>query len=108
MEVLRPVQRGERIADIESEAALHTFQTGNEVALVRLESGGGYRGRALVTGGPGGIDPMPGVIRIFGHTHPPTAAGGFPSPTDVTALEALGQRSSHIRYRGQRYRFSRE
>jgi hypothetical protein len=44
-----------------------TYRSGNKHALVRLASGE----RAIVSGGPGGIDfPRGAVSRVIAHTHP--------------------------------------
>jgi hypothetical protein len=72
-----------------------TFTTGNEHALVKLANGT----RALVSGGPGGINFAPGqVTRIFGHTHPTNA---LPSAADAAALTILGQSKQYVLHGGQ-------
>jgi RHS repeat-associated protein len=102
MQVLRVIQRGEKIADIMNEAKAYTFSTGNEAALVKLSSGE----RALVSGGSGGIDLGEGAVtRLFGHTHPYDAPSLGPSSYDIQAIKLLGQRSSYILERGQLIKF---
>jgi len=102
MQVLRTIQRGEKIADIMEEAKGITFTTGNEVALVKLASGE----RALVTGGSGGITWSEGeVTRLFGHTHPYDVPPTPPSDFDVQALQQLGQRNSYILQHGELMKF---
>jgi hypothetical protein len=62
------------------EARALTFATGNEHALVRLATGE----RALVSGGPGGIDFGVGqVTRIIGHSHP------YGSLSDILCFEPV-------------------
>jgi hypothetical protein len=94
MQVVRTVEKGERLADIIDEGKGLTYMTGDEHALVTLADGS----RAIVSGGPGGIDFEAGqIIRLFGHTHP-TVAG--PSITDATALKALGQTQQSVFHGG--------
>jgi RHS repeat-associated protein len=101
MQVIRTIKKGESIADLANEAKAITFQTGNEVAAVKLANGQ----RALVSGGPGGIQ-LQGVTRVYGHTHPFGNVGPVvPSASDVSALQSLGQRSSYILERGQVLKF---
>lgn len=103
MEVVRIIGRGEKVTDILNEAKALTFQSGNEIALVKLANGQ----RALVRGGPGGITWAEGeVTRIFGHTHPYVGPGGVPAPPtgpsglDFQVLEQLKQKSSWLLERG--------
>lgn len=93
MTMVRVIERGEKLETIINEAKVLTFQTGNEHALVKLATGE----RALVAGGPGGINFAEGSItRIFGHTHPYGTAIVGPSNADRAAIQALGQRSSWL------------
>ncbi len=62
--------------------------SGNEVALIRMESGR----RLIVMGGPNTIALPKGTARIIAHTHPKGSLR-FSAP-DVRALNARGQRSS--------------
>ncbi len=102
MQLVRVIQRGEKIVTIMQDAKEYSWTTGNEVALVKLASGE----RALVSGGPGGINFEEGAVtRIFGHTHPWDAPTFGPSRQDVQALESLGQKSSYILERGQLIKF---
>lgn len=95
MQVVRTIQKGEKLADIINEAKGLTFTTGNEHALVTLASGE----RALVSGGPGGISFSESQIkRIFGHTHPTSAP---PSSADAEALKQLGQSKQYVFHGGQ-------
>jgi len=101
--VVRTVARGEKIADIVAEGKALTFSTGNEHALVRLASGE----RAIVSGGPGGISNLDdlGVDLIYGHTHPYHVPPTGPSAEDFSALEQLGQSSSHVLEHGALTKF---
>jgi hypothetical protein len=93
MAVVRTIQRGEKLSDIINEGKALTFETGNEHALIKLATGE----RALVSGGPGGINFAEGsVSRIFGHTHPYGTAAVGPSGLDRLALQRLGQGSSWL------------
>lgn len=64
--------------------------SGNEVALIRMESGR----RLIVMGGPNTIALPPRTARIIAHTHPQGSLR-FSAP-DIRALNARGQRSSVI------------
>jgi hypothetical protein len=104
MSVVRIIRRGEKLSDIMNEAKSLTFETGNEYALVKLANGE----RALVSGGPGGIDLAEGQItRLYGHTHPYQFNACGASAADRAAVRSLGQRSSWILERGQRIKFGR-
>ncbi len=104
MSVVRTIERGERVADIINEVKQLTFTTGNEYAVVKLADGS----RALVSGGPGGINFVEGQItRLFGHSHPYQLPATGPSHFDFIALQSLGQRSSYLLERGQLTKFSR-
>jgi RHS repeat-associated protein len=84
MIITRIIKRGEKLDDIISEGKALTWTTGNEHALVTLANGQ----RAIVSGGPGGIDFAEGQItRIWGHTHPDMS---LPSKHDVRAIRQLG------------------
>jgi RHS repeat-associated protein len=94
--VVRVIQKGEKVREIENEIKALTFTTGNEHAVVTLTGGQ----RAIVSGGEGGIEFAPGQIsRIFGHTHP-TSAG--PSAADFSATSALGQTKQYVYHGGER------
>jgi RHS repeat-associated protein len=102
MSIVRFIKHGERIAEIVEEGKYLTFSTGNEHALVRLESGQ----RAIISGGPTGISWEAGeVTRVFGHTHPYQFSPTGPSGADFEMLKSLGQRSSWLSEHGQLYRF---
>jgi hypothetical protein len=59
--------------------------------LVRLASGE----RAIVSGGPGGIDfPRGAVSRVIAHTHSYGTGATAPSPADFAMLDEYGQKSS--------------
>ena len=95
MSMVRPIQRGETIADLTNEVKALAWQTGNEHAVVTLANGQ----RAIVSGGPGGINFAEGQIKtLFGHTHPTAAP---PSAADVTALQQLGQSHQTVLHGGQ-------
>jgi hypothetical protein len=95
MKIERKIERGEKVDDLVNEAKSRTFQTGNEHAVVTLANGE----RALVSGGPGGINFEAGSIsRIFGHTHPTNA---MPSAADAEALRSLGQSKQYVFHGGQ-------
>ncbi len=103
--IIRNINKGEKIADLMTEAKGITFSTGNEVAAVSLQNGQ----RTLVQGGSAGISNLEalGVRRVLGHTHPYGGAGPVvPSAGDFNALQQLGQRHSYIIERGQVIRFN--
>ena len=94
MQLVRTIQKGEKIDDIVTELMAATWTTGNEHAVVTLGNGE----RAIVSGGPGGITFKPGEIEnIFGHTHPTSAP---PSSADQTALSRLGQSRQYVLHGG--------
>jgi hypothetical protein len=94
-QIVRMIKPGEKVADIVNEGKALTFETGNEHALVTLANGE----RAIVSGGPGGIDFKPGAVtRIFGHTHPTNAP---PSADDFVATSQLGQSKQYIFHGGE-------
>jgi hypothetical protein len=103
-QIIRMINKGESIAGLMDEAKVLTYTTGNEIAVVSLQSGG----RALVSGGQGGINLTElGVKRILGHTHPYGGTGPVvPSALDFNALQQLGQRHSYILERGELIRFN--
>jgi hypothetical protein len=95
MTIVRLIQRGERIEDLVNEGKGLTWLSGNEHAVVTLADGQ----RALVSGGPGGIEFAPGqVTRIFGHTHPTNAP---PSAADIDALIHLRQSQQTVFHGGE-------
>ena len=103
-QVLREINKGERVSDILGEAKGITFATGDEVAAVSLQNGK----RVLVQGGAGGITNLEaiGAKRVLGHTHPFGGVGPVvPSEDDVSALRQLGQTHSFIIERGQTLKF---
>lgn len=104
MQIVRIVSRGERVSTIVAEGKQLTYLSGAEHGLVRLASGQ----RAIVSGGPGGINFTPGQItRLYGHTHPMGQGSRFigPSPQDYSALIRLGQKSSYVIDRGEIIKF---
>lgn len=104
MQVVRVISPGEKLTDIIGDAKAFTFQSGNEHALVTLANGQ----RALVSGGPGGINFGSGQItRLFGHTHGYQFPAGGASAADRAAIQALGQRSSWVLERGQLFKFGK-
>ncbi|MBL9179289.1 MAG: hypothetical protein JNM65_14600 [Verrucomicrobiaceae bacterium] len=100
MQVVRTLPPG-TAGGVVNEAKALTFATGNEHAVVRLATGE----RALVSGGPGGIDMGTQVTRIIGHTHPYGTMSAGASAADRAALQTLGQRHSYILEGGQILRF---
>jgi hypothetical protein len=95
MTIVRIIQRGEKIEDLINEGKGLTWISGNEHAVVTLTDGQ----RALVCGGPGGIEFEAGqIIRIFGHTHPTNAP---PSAADMDALMQLGQSQQTVYHGGE-------
>ena len=103
MALVRNVDRGERVTDLFNEIKSLQWRTGNEHAIVKLANGD----RAIVAGGPNGIEFADGQIAmLYAHTHPYDAVGlARPSPDDFQALRALGQSSSWLLERGQLVRF---
>jgi hypothetical protein len=95
MVVIREIKHGEKVIALINEAKGLTWMTGNEHAVVTLANGK----RALVSGGPGGINFQAGSIKnIFGHTHPTNAP---PSSADAQALGKLGQSKQYVIHGGQ-------
>lgn len=101
MSSVRTIGRGEKLADIIDEGKRLTFETGNEHALVKLANGD----RAIVAGGPGGIEFTSDVSRVFGHTHPYQLPITGPSSADFSMLASYGQRSSWLLEHGALTRF---
>jgi RHS repeat-associated protein len=95
MNVVREINKGEKIAEIVSAAQSRTFATGVEHAVVTLGPNSISPGtRVLVSGGQNGISFGAGQIsRIFGHTHP--YATGI-SAADRSALGILGQSKQYV------------
>lgn len=105
--VVRPVLRGETIAQLKDEAKARTWVDGVEHLVLKLATGE----RCLVKGGRDGIvfliedqgeqrtlHMMVGerkvqVTRIYAHTHPRVTG---PSDGDLEALAILGQRHSYL------------
>ena len=88
--IVRPISRGERVADLVREAAERTYASGGlEHAIVSLNDGT----RAIVQGGSGGIQFGEDVARVILHTHPFTTG---PSAADFAMLAQMEQRSSWI------------
>lgn len=100
MQIVRTLPPG-TAGGVVNEVKALTFATGNEHALVRLATGE----RALVSGGPGGIDMGTQVTRIIGHTHPYGTMSAGASAAERAALQTLGQRHSYILEGGQTLRF---
>jgi hypothetical protein len=93
MSIVRTVGPGERVADLLNEGKALTFESGNEHALVRLANGE----RAIVSGGPGGIEfPQGAVSRVIPHTHPYGMGATAASAADFAMLDAYGQQSSWL------------
>jgi hypothetical protein len=104
MNIVRTIEKGEKVQNIINEAKSLTFMTGNEHALVKLSSGE----RALVSGGSRGIEFKEGQItRLFGHTHPYELTKTGPSKADYDALRTLGQKSSYLLEQGSLSKFYR-
>ncbi|MBW3539026.1 MAG: hypothetical protein KY476_02035 [Planctomycetes bacterium] len=106
MEIVRLIDREERVVDIIEEVKRLTFVTNREYAIVRLKDGT----RAIVTGEADSIDlPIGLTVRLFGHSHPYSLpATGFASDEDREALRILGQRTSYILERGVLFKFAVE
>jgi hypothetical protein len=103
MQIVRIINRGEKLGSIIDDAKGLTFRTGNEHALVTLANGQ----RALVSGGPNGINFGQGQItRLFGHTHGFQYPAAGASAADRAAIQALGQRSSWVFEHGQQIKFT--
>jgi RHS repeat-associated protein len=103
MQVVRVIQRSEKVTDLIMELKSLTFQSGNEHAVVRLATGG----RAVVSGGEKSIDFGNKITRLFAHTHPYHLGATGPSAADSLALKALGQRSSYLLEHGSLTKFFR-
>jgi len=100
--VVRTIAHGEKVAGIIEEGKYLMLTTGDEHALVSLQTGQ----RALVSGGPKGItlDELP-IRRMIGHTDPYHLAAAGASDLDGAALTACGQRSSYLLEHGELSRF---
>lgn len=86
MSIVRSVGNEGLTGTIVDEMKGLTFSTGNEHALVTLQTGE----NAIVSGGPAGIHFAEGDIsNIFGHTHPFEAVSGFPSTGMFTRFRCL-------------------
>jgi hypothetical protein len=101
MSTVRTVQRGEKIVDLVQEGKALAFRSGNEHALVKLANGE----RAIVSGGPGGINLSEEVAKVFAHSHPYHLPISGPSPADFNMLRALGQRTSWLLEHGDITKF---
>lgn len=96
MQLVRIIEKGEKVDDLINEAKALTWTTQNEHAVVTLASGE----RALVSGGSGGIKFAEGqVTRIFGHTHPTSAPA---SAADAAAIKSLGQSKQYVFHGGEK------
>jgi hypothetical protein len=105
MSIVRILDPGEDFLDpaVLHELKVGTFETGNEHAVVDLASGE----RAVVSGGPTGLDFAEGEIsQLLIHTHPYGLAATGPSAADIAAIRALGQESSWLLEHGELIRFS--
>jgi RHS repeat-associated protein len=103
MTFVRAVSHGESLGSIANDLKQFTFSTGNEHALVKLASGE----RAIVAGGPGGINFAEGQItRLYAHTHPFQSLATGASAADRVTIQALGQRSSFLLEHGNITKFT--
>ena len=95
MNIVREIQKGEKLADLIALGQNRTLSTGVEHAIVRLGPNSVAPGaRVLVSGGPHGISFAPGEIStLFGHTHPFVTGA---SAADFQALRILGQSKQYI------------
>jgi hypothetical protein len=102
MQIVRIISKGEKLQKVIDDATSLTFQTGNEHALVTPANGQ----RALVSGGPNGINFGRGQItRLFGHTHGYQYPAAGASAADRAAIQALGQRSSWVFEHAEQVKF---
>jgi hypothetical protein len=102
MEMVREIEKGEKLGGVLEEAKTGMYETGREHAVVTLANGQ----RALVRGGRYGINFGAGSIkRILFHTHPWDDLARGASDADFKALEALGQASSHLYEHGSWTKF---
>ena len=100
--VVRNVDKGEKIKDIANELKSLTYKTGNEQALVKLQNGT----RAIISGTSKGINFATNQISLlYAHTHPFGTGAIVPSSADFQALTALGQKSSYLLADGQLIKF---
>jgi hypothetical protein len=95
MEFVREIKKNEKITDLIEEAKTLTYTTGDEYAVVRLADGR----KALVKGGPGGIDLPKDLKTLFGHTHP--YPGSPASAADFKAIEIYDQSKQYIYSNGK-------
>jgi RHS repeat-associated protein len=103
MAFVRAISHGEKLSGIANDLKQLTFSTGNEHALVKLASGQ----RAIVAGGPGGINFAEGQIsRLYAHTHPFQSLATGASAADRMTIQALGQRSSFLLEHGNIIKFT--
>ncbi|MBX3060917.1 MAG: hypothetical protein KF770_31030, partial [Anaerolineae bacterium] len=103
MNVVRNIEKGERVGQLLDELKTLTFTTGNEHAIVRMSDGT----RAMVSGGQGGINLTSEVSKVIIHTHPYQLPGtGMASPYDYQMLHQLGQFSSRILEHGNLIKFT--
>ncbi|AZA51545.1 RHS repeat-associated core domain-containing protein [Chryseobacterium sp. G0201] len=95
MNIIREVQKGEKISDLVALLQNRTLSTGVEHAVVKLGNNSVAPGaRVIVSGGPHGISFGAGeVSTIFGHTHPFVTG---PSAGDFRSLEILNQSRQYI------------
>ncbi|OCA77931.1 hypothetical protein BBH99_10385 [Chryseobacterium contaminans] len=95
MNIIREVQKGEKISDLVSLLQNRTLATGVEHAVVKLGKNSVAPGaRVIVSGGPHGISFGAGEVKtIFGHTHPFVTGA---SAADFKALEILNQSRQYI------------
>jgi RHS repeat-associated protein len=89
MSIIRMIAHGERTAELVNELKGLTFKGGVEHAIVSLKTGG----RAIVSGGPSGIDLGDNVRRVIGHTHGVVTG---PSQLDLDMLGHLHQTYSYL------------
>jgi RHS repeat-associated protein len=95
MNVVREINKGEKVADLIELAQSRTMATGLEHAIVKLGPNSVAPGaRVLVSGGPHGITFSAGEITtLFGHTHPYVTGA---SKADFQALRILNQSKQYI------------
>lgn len=102
LNVVRNINKGEKIVNITNELKSLTYETGNEQALVKLQNGT----RAIISGSEKGINFSTNQItKLFAHTHPFGTGASVPSNADFNALSQLGQKSSYLLVDGEIIKF---
>ena len=100
MNIVREINRGEKIVDLINELKALTFEDGIEYAVVKLNNGHRY----IISGGETGII-LKDVSVLYAHTHPFQFGATGPSTGDIDTLIALGQMFSYLIEHGDVYRF---